>query len=67
MDWKRKLGSRKFWSLVAGFAMSVLILTNADSTQIDRTASMIMAFGSIVVYMLSESYIDAKAIKKGEE
>jgi len=62
MDWKRKLGSRKFWSLVAVFVTSLLVLFGADSGTTERVTSMIIAGGAVVVYIFSEGNIDAKAI-----
>ena len=35
MDWKKKLGSRKFWSLLAVFVTALLVMFNLDSVTIE--------------------------------
>jgi hypothetical protein len=61
MDWKAKLGSRKFWSLVAALVTAILTALNAAPGTIERIVAIIGAFGSIAVYIIAEAYIDAKA------
>lgn len=58
IDWKAKLGSRKFWALLAGLAASVFggILSADDVTKI---VGIIGAFGSVSIYILGEAYVDA--------
>lgn len=60
MDWKRKLGSRKFWALVAGVATSIMVLAGAGEDTTVKVTGLIGAVGSVVVYLLAESYIDSK-------
>jgi len=64
MDWKRKLGSRKFWSLLAVFVTALLVMFNLDSVTIEKVTAMITAGGAVVVYILVEGNIDAKAVNK---
>jgi hypothetical protein len=66
MDWKRKLGSRKFWSFVAGFVSSLLIAFNFTESEIVQVTAVITSFGSIAVYMFTEASIDKEVIKKDE-
>lgn len=59
IDWKRKLSSRKFWSLIAGFVSSLLLAFNLSENTIAQVAAVIGSFGLIAVYILGESYVDA--------
>lgn len=59
MNWKRKLGSRKFWALVAGVATSVLVLSGAGEDTAVKITGVIAAVGSVVVYILAEAHVDA--------
>jgi hypothetical protein len=59
MDWKRQLGSRKFWALTAGVATSVLVLYGAGEDTAVKITGMITAVGSVVVYILAEAHVDA--------
>lgn len=59
MDWKRKLGSRKFWALVAGVATSVLVLVGAGEDTAVKITGLITTIGSVVVYILAEAHVDA--------
>lgn len=60
MNWKQKLGSRKFWALVAGVATSVLVLAGADGDTTTKIVGVIGAVGTAVVYMLAEAHVDGK-------
>jgi siroheme synthase (precorrin-2 oxidase/ferrochelatase) len=59
MDWKRKLGSRKFWALAAGVATSVLVLVGAGEDAAVKITGVISAVGTVVVYILAEAHVDA--------
>lgn len=71
MDWKRKLGSRKFWALVAGVATSVFVLVGAGEEVAIKVTGLITTVGAVVVYMLAEAHVDAahgkEKEKKGDE
>lgn len=62
INWKRKLGSRKFWALLAGLGTSVMVLCNFSDNTTTQVASCITAFGSVAVYILAEAYVDGQAI-----
>lgn len=62
-DFLRKMGSRKFWSMVAGFVTSILTAAGAGDSEIVKIVAIITAFGSIAVYMISEAYVDGKAVE----
>ena len=63
-DWKRKLASRKFWALAAGFIGSLLVAFNVGDNDIAQVTAVITAFGSIAVYILAEASIDKAALDK---
>lgn len=63
MDWKRKLGSRKFWALLTALVGTILIFFNLDAASIERIVALIGAFGTMITYILVEGNIDAKSIK----
>lgn len=54
----RKLASRKFWALAAGFIGSMLVVFNVGDNDIAQVTGVITAFGSVAVYMLAESNVD---------
>lgn len=58
INWKNKLSSRKFWSLVAGFVSSVLLAFNLDENTVAQVAAVIGSFGLVAVYILAEASID---------
>ena len=57
-DLKRKLSSRKFWALLAGFIGSLLIVFNVGDNDITQITAVVTAFGSVAVYMLAEASVD---------
>ena len=59
-NWKRKLSSRKFWALVAGFVSGLIIFFGYSTGTADRISALIMSGGSIFVYMLAEGLADSK-------
>lgn len=67
MDWKRKLGSRKFWALLAGFVGSLLLAFNLGENDIAQVTAVITAFGSVAVYIFSEASIDKASVKNGAD
>jgi len=58
INWTRKLSSRKFWALIAGFLGSLLIAFNVGENQIAQVTSIITAFGSVAVYIFAEASVD---------
>ena len=58
MNWKQKLGSRKFWSLLAALVVAVLTATGAGEADAVKITGIIAAVGACVVYMLAEAVVD---------
>lgn len=67
MNWKRKIGSRKFWALVVGVATSVLVLVGAGEETSLQITGLITAVGSVIVYMLAEAHVDAAQKRDDDE
>lgn len=58
MNWKQKLGSRKFWSLLAALVVSVLAATGAGEETVVKVTGIVAAVGACVVYMIAEAVVD---------
>ena len=71
IDWKRKLTSRKFWIALISFITALLVAFNVDAGSVEQITSIIMSFGSLIAYILSEGFVDASSVinedKKTEE
>lgn len=63
IDWAAKLSSRKFWSFLAEFVVSILIALNAGEDTIIKVTAIITAFGGMVVYLLVEGAVDKARAK----
>ena len=64
MDWKKKLGSRKFWALLAALIGAILVFDNYDPAAIEKIITLVGAFGATIAYILVEGNIDAKNVQK---
>lgn len=58
IDWKRKLTSRKFWSLLAALAVAVLSGIVSDEV-VTQVTGIITAVGACIAYIASEAKVDA--------
>ena len=58
IDWKRKLTSRKFWLALIGFVTAILIYLKVDASQVEQTASLIMAGATVIAYIIGEGLAD---------
>lgn len=58
----RKLGSRKFWACICGVVISVAALFGIADTTAEQITAIITAFGSLAVYMISESATDVASL-----
>lgn len=55
----RKLTSRKFWLAVVSFVTCIAVFMGGSSETIDRVASLIMAGGTIIAYIIGEGLADS--------
>ncbi|GBF32222.1 hypothetical protein DCCM_0413 [Desulfocucumis palustris] len=63
INWKKKLGSRKFWAFISAITTSVCVLANAGEDTTAEILGLIGAVGSAVIYVLAEAYVDGKTVK----
>ena len=59
IDWKRKLGSRKFWACIVAVVVSLVAFTNATPETTERIVALVGAIGGLCIYMLSEGMADS--------
>lgn len=71
INWKQKLSSRKLWAMAAGLITSILLLLKVESSTVAEIGAIVIAIGSIVSYIVGESYVDgqreANRQRNGEE
>lgn len=60
IDWVRKLSSRKFWLSIIGFVTPIMQAFGAPSDTVTKVTAIIIGAACLIIYILSESYIDAK-------
>ena len=59
INWGQKLSSRKFWVAMIALVVSVVAFTNCDQGTTEKIVALVGAIGSMVMYMLSETMVDA--------
>lgn len=59
INWAQKLSSRKFWVAMIALVVSVVAFTNCDQGTTEKIVALVGAIGSMVMYMLSETMVDA--------
>lgn len=59
MDWKKKIGSRKFWACITAVIISMVAFTSATPETTERIVALIGAIGGLSIYMLSEGMADS--------
>lgn len=60
IDWRRKLSSRKFWVALGGFVTAILVAVNYTEAEIAQVTAIISAFSTLIIYILTEGYVDGK-------
>lgn len=63
MNWKQKLTSRKFWLAVVALVTAILTSLNMGEADVTNITTVIMAFGTVIAYIIGEGLIDAAATK----
>lgn len=59
IDWKRKLSSRKFWSLLAGAITGLVVFITSPSRSPEAICGLVGTFISFVAYMFAEGIADS--------
>ena len=67
IDWAKKLSSRKFWFALSALICALCVLFGVDNFTIEKLTATISALGVLAAYILTEGYIDAKAMDKTDE
>lgn len=68
INWKQKLTSRKFWAAVVGFATALAMFCGVSESETAQIASIIMAGGTLIAYIVGEGLADAgRAAGGGQE
>ena len=60
IDWKQKLSSRKFWGMVAGLIIGIVVFFISDPGTVERVTSIITSALSVCVYIFCEATLDGK-------
>lgn len=63
IDWIRKLTSRKFWIALVSFITAILVAFKVDNGTVEQITSIIMAFASLIAYILAEGLVDASNVE----
>ncbi|NMA66276.1 MAG: hypothetical protein GX957_08565 [Clostridiaceae bacterium] len=63
VNWKQKLSSRKFWSLIISLIGAILVAFNVQNGTVEQIAAIIGGFASVITYILAEAYVDGKAVE----
>ena len=66
IDWERKLSSRKFWALIGTAVASVMIFRGSGPGEIERVLAMVGSISAVVIYIYSESQVDAASVRATE-
>lgn len=66
IDWKRKLTSRKFWVALVGFITALLVAFQVDNGTIEQIISIVMAFATLITYILAEGFVDGNTSDDSE-
>ena len=67
INWKQKLSSRKFWSMVIGVITALLVLFNVPDLTIEKIIALISAEGVLIAYIFAEGNVDSNRIQQGEQ
>lgn len=66
-NWKQKLSSRKFWMALSGLITALLVAFKIDNLTIEQVVAIVGAMGTLVAYILGESYVDGKREENGNK
>lgn len=58
IDWKRKLTSRKFWAMLAGLIVGIIVYIQSPEKSPESIGSLVIIAGSLVSYIFGEAIAD---------
>lgn len=58
IDWKRKLTSRKFWAMLAGVVIGIVVYARSAEKSQEALAGIITSAGALIAYMIGEGIAD---------
>ncbi len=58
IDWMKKLSSRKFWAMITGVVISVLVAFEVGQEEITKITGILSSISVLIVYILAETSID---------
>ena len=67
IDWKRKLTSRKFWAMLSGLIVGIIIYVQSEEKSPEAIGSLIIIAGSIVSYIFGEAIADSGGKNDGNQ
>ena len=66
-DFIRKITSRKFWAMLAGFVSGLIIYFGGSPERAASTEGLILSGAALVVYMLAEAVADSAHVDDKDE
>ena len=60
-DFIRKFTSRKLWMSVSSFVMMLLVFFGYSESKAVQVASLVMAGGTVIAYIIGEGIADSKS------
>ncbi|MCL2857727.1 MAG: hypothetical protein FWE19_08450 [Oscillospiraceae bacterium] len=67
IDWKQKLGSRKFWAAVAGFVTPIIIISGGYNELATEVTAIIMSGAALISYIIGEGLADSTKNSRGAD
>ena len=62
----RKLTSRKLWMAIISFITSLMMYFNCTDSEVTKVSTIIMAFATMISYIVSEGFADGSNITDKE-
>lgn len=62
VNWVQKLTSRKLWLAVVGFVTGLLLYFGMENEQVEKIATLVMSFASLLAYIIAEGLVDASRV-----
>lgn len=63
MNWKDKIGTAQFWTILVGVVTAMLVVFNVSDIGIDKVVSLVLAIGTMVCFIATGTYVELKTQK----